>query len=171
MMKLQFNARIFEDLLQRLSLLGDLFGSSYPQKSKDLLVSTVIQEARVHTFLSCHTTFSDLLMSIYEQSDISKREKSDPNNALGEVLFWFSREKAVTQVQLNSFSEQFKAASLLSYDQEWLTEPDDRKQFDAYAARISHYHYTMNQFMSSLSQRVSFVRSKNTQTEDERGKP
>ena len=156
-MNMMFNARIFEDLSQNLLVLGEQFGSQVPRKVQDPLVQRMIDEARLHTFITCHTDLSNLLQSIYEKSDISKKEGSDPKNAVGEVLTWFYREGILTRKQLSDFVEQFESAALLSYDMSWLDTPEEQKLFRERCAKIARYHYMMNTFVGLLTQRVSFT--------------
>ncbi len=155
-MKLMFDGLLFEDLNQRLKVLGELFSSKIP-RTKDAQVSMMVQEARVHSFLHCHKTFADFLHSIYEKSDISKKEGTDPKNSIGEVLTQFYKEGALTKVQVGDFAEQFDSATLLSYDTPWLTEEADKKFYQQRYAKISRYYYMMSTFAGDLSKKVAFI--------------
>ncbi len=156
-MNMMFNARIFEDLSQNLAVLGEMFSAQVPRKSKDPLINLTIQEARLHAFMTSHTSFGDLLRSIYEQSDISKKEGSDPKNAAGEVLTWLYRQRTLTAQQVTAFAEQFESATVLSYDSGWLEHPEEKKLFNERYAKISRYHYMMNIFVGALTKKVSFI--------------
>lgn len=153
-MTMSFNGMLFEDLSLRLKMLNNLF--SIPAKSKDSAISRMNDEARIHAFLTCHNTLNDLLRSIYDESELSKKEKADPKNAPGEVLSWMLKEKMIDKDQIVVIAQQYDAAGLLTYDSAWLLQAEDKKVFQDMVKKLPRYYYGMNTFVLSLSKRVMF---------------
>ena len=156
-MNMMFDARIFEDLSQNLSALGEQFSTSAPRASKDAQVNLMISEARLYAFMTCHSSLSNLLRDIYDKSEISKKEGSDPKNAIGEVLTWFYKERMLTKDQVTTLIEQFDSAPVLSYDSAWLPLPEEKKIFNERYSKISRYYYIMSTFIGALSKKVTFI--------------
>ena len=69
-MDLYYDVEIAEDLREQLVELGDLFGTEIPHRSKNRLVLSMVQEARIQSFLHCHTVFKALLESIFVLSGL-----------------------------------------------------------------------------------------------------
>lgn len=146
--------RIFEDWNQRLALFGEHFSSRVPRNSKDPLINRLILEARLHAFLTCHTTLSEFLQDIYKDAYFSGKPGSNPKNAVGEVLTWMYQEKMLTAEDLNDFAEQFDSAMLFSYDRAWLDTPLKIELFDERCKKLSRYYYRMSTFCGMLTQRL-----------------
>ncbi len=155
-MYMKFDARLFEDLSSHLKMLGRQFGSEVP-RTKDEKVQMVLDEARLYTFLLCHNTFINLLRSMYEQSPFSKKEGSDPKNAVGEVLIELVKENAFTKKEAEIFVEQFNSAKHLFYDTAWFDDPKDQKLFLGEMKKISRYYYAMSTFLSYLTKHLAII--------------
>ena len=151
-MKMSFNGILFEDLNQRLKHLGKLL--SIRTSTKDDGTKLMEQEARIHAFMTCHTTLNNLFRSIYEDSELSKKPKANPKNAPGEVLTMMLKEKVVTKEQVGFIAQQYEVAGLLTYDDAWLLQPEDRKAFKGMVQKIPRYYYGMNMFVANLSKRL-----------------
>lgn len=163
-MNMMFDARLFEDLNQQIPVLGELFSTKVP-RSKDPQVNRMVSEARLYAFMSCHTTLSNLLRSIYDKSDMNKKEGSDPKNAIGEVLTGFYRNGVLSRDQISVFIDQFDAAPILSYDRTWLPGAAEQKLFQERYNKISRYYYAMSSFIAALSKKVSFMSRRPHDTE------
>ena len=161
-MTMSFNGLLFEDLNQRLKNLSELL--SIPAKSKDPGINCINQEARIYGFLTCHNTMNDLLVSIYEGSDLGKKENANPKNAPGEVLSWMLSEKMITKDQVVLVAQQYDVASLLAYDSSWLSGPEDKKMFLDMVNKLPRYYYVMNTFVQSFSKRLVFYKEKSNET-------
>ena len=149
---MSFNGVLFEDLSQRLKQLSKLF--SIPVKSKDVGIACMNQEARIYSFLTCHNKLNDLLKSIYDESDLSKKENANPKNAPSEVLSWMLSEKMIDKDQVVAIAQQYDAASLLTYDKAWLMQSEDVKLFQEMVKKLPRYYYGMNNFVLSFSKRL-----------------
>ncbi len=150
----KIDMRIFEDWNQRLTLLGEHFSSRVPRASKDKVINRLILEARLHAFLLCHTTLSELLQDIYKDSYLSTKQGSNPKNSIGEVLNWMYQQKMISSADLNDFAEQFDSAMLFSYDREWLATEQEVELFDERCKKLSRYYYRMSTFSGMLTQRL-----------------
>lgn len=150
----KIDMRIFEDWNQRLAVLGEHFSYRVPRASKDPLVNRLILEARLHAFLACHTSLSELLQDMYKDSPFSTKQGSNPSNAIGEVLSWMYQQKMITAEDLNDFAEQFDSAMLFSYDREWLDTRLKLDLFDERSKKLSRYYYRMSTFSGMLTQRL-----------------
>ncbi len=155
-MNISFNGVLFEDLNQRVKNLGELF--SIPAKSKDPGIARMNEEARIYAFLACHNTLHNLLRGIYDQSDLSKQEHTNPNNAPGEVLSWMLSEKTIDKDQVVAIAQQYDIANLLTYDSSWLIQPEDKKLFKDMVNKLPRSHYVMNSFVLSFSKRITLYK-------------
>jgi hypothetical protein len=149
----KIDMRLFEDFNFRLRALQQHFGSSAPRSSKNPLVQRIIMEGRLQAFSMCHSSFRDLLYSMFEGSPLKKAD-STPENALGEILTWMYQQKMLTLEEAQDFIEQFDTAMLLSYDKEWLDTQEKRNLFDERCTKLSRYYYRMSRFSGMLSQRL-----------------
>ena len=155
-MNFSFDSRTFEDVHQKLTHLGELLSTAYPQKSKDLLIALVINEARIQSFLACHNALTEFLVSVKDTPNANPTDDRSFQNVIAPLLGKFYKAGMVTKEQLETFVEQFDSALILSYDICWLEQAEQKALFSARVGRIPRYYYTMSTFISFLGQRVYF---------------
>ncbi len=157
-MNMTFNGMLFEDLTQRLQQLSNLL--SIRSKSKDKAATLMEQEARIYSFMSCHTLLNKLFVSIFEESELTKKPNANTKNAPGEVLTWMLSQKMVTKEQIAAIAQQYEAARLLTYDGAWLINKEDQQVFKDMVKKIPRYYYGMNTFVLGFSKRLVFYKEK-----------
>ena len=147
---MKINVQMFDDLMHSLSQLGEFLTNKYPHSSKNPVAHRMIEEARVHTFLSCHALLYDLLESMHDSIPPTK-QSAQPQNKIADTLAHLVRERLITVQQMRDFAQLFDAATLLSYDRVWLETSEEQKMFEERASLIGRYQYGMNLFVSTLS--------------------
>ncbi len=156
-MTMTFNGVLFQDLKMYLKRLSELL--SIPAKAKDPNVSLMQQEARIHAFMACHYVLNSLLKDIYDQSDMSKKEGANPQNAPGEVLMWLLNQKLLSTEHVKAIAQQYEAVGVLSFDSSWLLH-EDKKVYRKMLDTIPRYHYGMHTFVVHLAKNIVFYREK-----------
>lgn len=150
----KIDMQLFEDWNYKLARFGEHFGAAAPRASKDAAIQRMVLEARLHAFVMCHAAFGDLLLTMYEQSDLSKKEGSDSDNAIGELLTWMHKQRMVSMEELRDIADQFDSWRLFSYEKEWLETAEAQHLFDERCKKLSRYYHRMSTVSGMLAQRL-----------------
>ncbi len=150
----KIDMRLFEDFNYQLARLQEHFGPLAPRASKNPVTRNIILEARIHAFWQCQSTLRELLQSMYTGSDLSKKEGSNPDNAIGELIGWMYREKMLSPKEVDALVELFESGMLLFADRCWLNSSEKHKIFDDRSNRLSRYYHSLSTFSGMLTQRL-----------------
>ena len=150
----KIDMRLFEDFNYQLARFQEHFGPLAPRASKNAITQNIVLEARVHAFWLCQATLRELLQSMYTSSDLSKKEGSIPDNAIGELIGWMYRERMLSPKEVDALVDLFEAGMLLSADRCWLNTSEKQKIFDDRSNKLSRYYHSLSTFSGMLTQRL-----------------